>query len=254
MTMHSMTMHSIAKRAALGAALGVAALTPVASLHAQMETSGDSTPSHTLLTVSGTGTVAKAPDIATFNASIVTTGASAAEALQSNSQAMQKLFAAIDQLGINKRDVQTQSVSLRPQFANQRDTAESVPIIGYRASNQVTLTSRDLTHFGKVIDALVRAGANQVSGPDFGLANAEEALDQARIAAVEDGQAKAALYARAAGMRVARIRTMSDTDSRASSMRMMEADMIATAASVPIAEGEVRLSARVTMTFDLAPL
>ena len=128
-------------------------------------------------------------------------------------------------------------------------------IIGYQANNQVTVRQRNLADFGRTIDTLVTAGANQVSGPNFQLDQPDPALDEARIEAVKQARARATLYAQAAGLRVLRILSISETGGYAPPppvMYAMRAQM-AEAAPTPVAAGELALQANVTVMFELAP-
>jgi hypothetical protein len=128
-------------------------------------------------------------------------------------------------------------------------------LTGYQASNTVSLRLRDLGKAGTLLDALVKAGANQISGPSFRLDKPAAALDEARVQAMATARARAALYANAAGMKVKRIESISEAseigipEPRPMMMRSAKAE-IADAAP-PIAPGEVGLSVRITVRFEL---
>ncbi|MEO5566594.1 MAG: SIMPL domain-containing protein, partial [Luteimonas sp.] len=94
-------------------------------------------------------------------------------------------------------------INLNPQYRY----AENQPptITGYQASNTVSLKVRDIGKLGKVLDALVASGANQVNGPSFEIDKPEAAYDEARRGALEKAQARAQMYATALGLRVRRI-------------------------------------------------
>lgn len=216
---------------------------------------------NTLLTLSADSRVTRAPDLANFNAGVTTRGKTAGEALSANSAAMNRVVAALKQAGIADRDIQTANLNLNPLYAPQKPlpNGEYDPpeprIIGYQANNTVNVRQRDLTRFGKVIDTLVAAGANTVNGPSFGLDEPDAALDEARTDAMRKARARAELYARAAGLRVARILSISESGGYspppmpiyARGGAMMEA------APTPVASGEVSLNANVTVLFELAP-
>jgi uncharacterized protein YggE len=229
----------------------------VAPAYAQDEALEAIDDGNALLSVSGTGEVSKKPDIATFNVAVSSTGATASQALQANSRTMQSVFAAMRRLGIAERDVQTSSVNLQPQFQRfNRGSPEgnqTPRITGYTANNSIRIKYRDLDRLGRVIDELVKAGANRVNGPNFGLANADAEMDQARVAAVRDARRKADLYAGAAGMRVKRIVMISDQHT--TSIRPQARFAMAEAASsdVPISAGEQQISANVKVLFELSP-
>lgn len=162
----------------------------------------------TVLEVSATGRIARAPDVATIRAGVVTQGASAAAALQDNAARMAQVIASLKSAGIAARDLSTSNVSLQPQY---RYADNQPPVItGYQASNTVSVKFREVARSGAVLDALVKSGANQIEGPAMSLSQPDAALDAARADAVKRAQARAALYAQAAGMRVERILSINE--------------------------------------------
>lgn len=163
----------------------------------------------TLLDVSATGKVARVPDVATVRAGVVTQAATAAKALSANSSRMAGVLAAVKGAGVAARDVQTATVQLQPQYRY----GENVPpvITGYQATNSVSVRLRDVARGGRVLDALVQAGANQIDGPSLSIDKPEAAMDEARTQAVATARARAELYARAAGLRVERIVSISES-------------------------------------------
>ncbi|MBA3787506.1 MAG: SIMPL domain-containing protein, partial [Actinobacteria bacterium] len=114
------------------------------------------------ITVQGSGTVTSVPDRAQLSFGVETQAATAKAALAANSAEMRKVIAALKAAGAN--DVQTQSVSLYPRYADSTGSV-SGGVQGYVAQNSVSATIRELDRAGAVIDAAVGAGANQVSGP-----------------------------------------------------------------------------------------
>lgn len=218
-------------------------------------------PQSTLLTVTADGTATRKPDIAIFTAGVTSTGKTASEALSANSADMAKVIAALKRAGIAERDIQTSNLSLNPVYAdNSRQPgipmAQQMPtIIGYQATNMVTVKQRKLGEFGKVIDTLVAAGANQVNGPSFQLDQPDSALDEARVAAVRKARERANLYASATGLKVGRLISIDEgggfTPRPVPMARMVAMD--AAGAAPPVAEGEVALTANVTVMFELTP-
>ena len=216
----------------------------------------------TLLSVSAEGRTTRTPDLATFNAGVTSQGKTAAEALAANSADMNRVIAALKRAGIADRDVQTSNLNLNPIYQPQRPLPDGTyqpvepKIIGYQVSNTVNVRQRDIASFGKVIDTLVSAGANQVNGPSFEMDKPDEALDEARMEAMKMARARAELYARAAGLKVVRILTISESGGYYPPQpRVMyaKAAMDSAAAPTPVAPGEVSLNANVSVTFELAP-
>ncbi|MBW8785665.1 MAG: SIMPL domain-containing protein, partial [Novosphingobium sp.] len=138
-------------------------------------------PGNTLLTVSAEGRTTHAPELAVFSAGVTTQGTTAGEALGANSTAMARVIAELKRAGIAERDIQTSNLAVNPVYSNpvrEASGEERVPrIVGYRATNTVSVRQRKLGDFGKVIDTLVAAGANEVNGPNFQLDDQDPALD-----------------------------------------------------------------------------
>jgi uncharacterized protein YggE len=215
----------------------------------------------TLLSVSAEGRSTRVPDLAVFSAGVTTQGKTAGEAMTANAAAMSKVTAALKKAGIADKDIQTSSINLNPVYGQpvhdpQGQMIHEPRIVGYQANNQVTVKQRDLKNFGKVLDALVAAGANQVNGPSFQMDKPEVALDEARTNAMKAARARADLYARAAGLRVVRILTINEGGGYQPPMPVMyaKAEMgAADAASTPISAGQVEAQVSVNVQFELAP-
>jgi uncharacterized protein len=204
----------------------------------------------TLLEIVGEGHAARVPDLATIRAGVVTQAVSAAAALQQISVRMSAVLAALKKAGIADRDIQTASISLSPQY---RYAENKPPVVtGYQASNQVTVRFRDLARTGAVLDTLVAQGANSIDGPNLSIDKPDAALDEARIEAVAKARARAETYAKAAGLRVDRILSISESGAAPEPVLVASfARAKADSAPAPIAVGEQDLNVTVTVRFLL---
>ena len=206
----------------------------------------------TLLTMTVEGRTARTPDIAEISGGVVTTAPTAAAALSENAGKMNAVVAAVRKAGIAERDIQTAGLNLQAQY---RYEANQAPILtGYQASNTVNLRVRSVAQTGPLIDTLVGVGANQINGPTFRVENSDAALDEARQAAIATAKARAALYAKATGLNVRRIVTVSEggaIEPGPRPMMMKAMAMDSEMARTPVAAGEVALSVIVTVVFEL---
>lgn len=210
-------------------------------------------PDGTLLDITATGHVNRTPDIATIRAGVVTQSATAGAALSENAARMTRVIQALKAAGIAERDIMTSSVGLSPQFRYQQN--EAPVITGYQASNNVSVRFRDIAKSGAALDALVKAGANQIDGPSMSIDKPGAALDEARAEAVKTARTRAELYARAAGLRVVRIVSINENGENDGGsprppiayMRAAKADM----AETPIVAGETELSVTLGVRFLL---
>jgi uncharacterized protein YggE len=205
----------------------------------------------TSLEVSATGEVTRVPDVAVISAGVATRSQTASAALQQNAARMDRVIAALKAAGVAERDIQTSSISLNPEYRYVENQAPK--LTGYSASNSVNIRFRDIRNSGKVLDALVAEGANQINGPTLTIDKPEAALDEARSNAIANGRARAELYARALGKRVARVVSISESG-RSYPVPppmpvMMEAR--AQAADTKIVPGDQKLEVTVSMVFDL---
>lgn len=217
---------------------------------------------HTLLTVNAQGSSTRTPDMAGYSAGVTTQGATASEALSANSTQMSRVIAALRQAGVADKDIQTSNLNLNPIYSQPKRLPdggyEDGPqrIVGYQATNTVSVRQRKLGDTGKVIDALVKAGANQVNGPSFMLAEPDAAQDEARVEAMKNARSRADLYARTAGLRVVRIVSISESGGYTPVPVMYmrkEAMDVAGAPPPPVAPGELEMNVNVTVQFELAP-
>ncbi len=185
-----------------------AAALPLTAAAAQVPAPGLLMSEGTLLDVVAEGEANRVPDIATIRAGVVTQAPTAAAALSANATQMKSVRAALKAAGVADRDVQTATISLNPQY---RYTENQPPVItGYQASNTVSVRFRDIAKSGNILDALVKQGANQIDGPNLSIDQIEAAQDEARVDAVKRARARADLYARALGMRVERLVSLSE--------------------------------------------
>lgn len=162
----------------------------------------------TTLNLSAYGETKIAPDMAMITLGVMTEGKTAAEAMQANAARMNAVVASLRKAGIPDRDIQTSNLNLSPQYRYQEN--QPPLLVGYQASNNVTVTVNDLKRLGPAVDATVTAGANQVHGVSFGLKDPTTAENVAREAAVKALASKADLYARATGHRVMRLVSLSE--------------------------------------------
>ena len=120
------------------------------------------------------------------------------------------------------------------------------------AGNTVHIRVRDLDKLGGLLDQVVKDGANTFNGLSFGLQDSTDAKNEARRRAVADARAKAELYAEAAGVSLGKIIELTDGVTSSPQPMFMERSAMVMSDAVPIAEGEVSTSARVTITFEIA--
>jgi hypothetical protein len=231
------------------AALGTAAMLALAPTLAQAA-DGPPVPQ---LQANGTGKVMVTPDIAVVTTGVTSQAAEASAALSSNSADLARAIAAIRAAGVAEKDIATSGFSIDPVYEQTDNQPSDRPpaIVGYRVENQVRVTIRDIAKSGDLLDAVVAAGANRVSGIAFDISDRKSAADQAIRAAIADARAKAELMADAAGLRLVRILTL-NADENGGRGPIRAYDM-AKSAPVPVMPGERAVSASAQIVWEVAP-
>ncbi len=159
------------------------------------------------ITVTGDGKVSVKPDIASLSLGVQATGRTASDALNHANSSAAALIAALKAAGISDDDIATSGLSIYPQYQSS-----GVAISGYQASNNITVTVRQIAQAGPLIDvAAASAGENiTVGGISFSVADVEAAIGAARAAAVDNAKKRAGEYATAAGVAVGAVISISE--------------------------------------------
>ncbi len=220
------------------AALGVvlAALVAGAGAGAQAPLRGHA------IVVTGQGSVRTVPDRAQLSLGVSTDARTAAAALRANGTEVAKVIAAVKAQGLAAADIQTEQVSLSVRYGDRGDA-----ILGYTATNSVSVVVRTLAKVGGVIDAAVDAGANQVSGPNLVRSDQSALYRQALRAAIANARAKAQTIAKAAGLTLRRITDV--TESGGPVPLPVDAKTAAPSVGTPIEPGTQLVQATLTVTF-----
>ena len=202
------------------------------------------------ISVTGEATVSVPPDQAQIDGGVTSDAKTAREASDANNAAMGKVLLALKGAGIDEKDYQTSRLSLQPQYAPNRSGPS--PVVGYRASNRVTVKLRDVAKVANIIDVLVGAGANELGGINFMVSQASKLLDDAREKAIADARRKAEIYAKAAGVTLGEPLNISEEGG--SGPPVFRSKMAAPmAAGAPVAQGEETLSVSVSVSWAIKP-
>lgn len=199
--------------------------------------------------VSGTGQVEATPDLATITAGVETRSSTAAEALASNAAAMAKVVTALTDKGIAPADMQTSQLNVEPVWATDSGSDGTPPaVVGYSATNLVTVRVRKVDTLGAIIDGLGKAGVNRMFGIAFDLDDKTSAYDSARERAVADARHRAELYASAAGVKLGSVMRITEATGGPGPM-MFRAE--AMASDMPVSAGSVAISAQVELVYAI---
>jgi uncharacterized protein YggE len=201
-----------------------------------------------LVTVTGEGSIAVAPDAAVIRIGVSTQAKTAGDASEANAHRMAAVLGAIKDSGVAERDVQTAWLSLQPQYDSTKPGAPH--LVGFQVTNQVTVRIRDVKALPIVLDRAIAAGANEMSGIEFVVSEQSKLLDQARDQAIADAHRKAELYVAAAGGHLGHVMSITEEGAPAP-VRPVVAAM--RSGAVPVAPGEQTLKSNVTVSYALEP-
>jgi uncharacterized protein YggE len=224
--------------------LGALALAPTARAVANEDGPG-------LMSVTGEASVPAIPDMATLRLAVVTEARTGAQALAENTVRMQAVLDELRGFDIAERDLQTSELTLSPVYENTPEL-RNLPrrLIAFRAQNGLTVRVRDLDRLGEILDVSVRDGANSFGGLSFGVQAPGPVEAEARDRAMKDALARARTLAEAAGVGLGPIRSITEHGG-SGGPRMMRAEMAMADSAVPVAVGEVTVSASVSLVIEL---
>ena len=195
-------------------------------------------------------TVETPPDIATFSTGVQTMAPTASAAVRANNVQMASVVARLKRLGIADRDIQTTQINLDQQF-EYRDGKQVLK--GYRASNMVNATLRDLTKLSVFLDALALDGATSFDGPIFRIEDDSTFREAARNKVWATAITRARNLARKAGYNDVRVLRVEENDRERgfASMKMTRVSMDAAEKTTPISPGELSVAASMSFTFEM---
>jgi len=210
-------------------------------------------PGGPMLNLSVAESVESVPDMATINTGVQTRAQTAKDAMAQNAAQMDRLVAALVKGGIERKDIQTSGINLNPQYdySNRTEQQGGPRFLGYEASNQLTVKVRKLDKAGDLVDAMVAAGATNINGPQFGIAEPDKLLDQARVKALKTAQERANLYAQATGYKSARLVGISEGGGFSPPMPMVSMRMDAAQSATKIEPGQISTSISLNVQYML---
>ncbi len=159
-----------------------------------------------VIRVTGTGQVRAAPDQATADFAVETTGATAQAAAAENAQRMERVIAALVRAGVPRERIETRDYNVFPDYDPRSMESGEPRIRGYRVMNTVSATLHDIARVGQVVDAALQAGANRVHGVRFGLRDPQRFRQQAIADAVRRARADAESIAAALRVELGHVR------------------------------------------------
>ena len=210
-----------------------------------------------VLIVNGNAQIFAVPDEATVRLGIVRQSSNAQAAQEQANAVAQEILSAIGKVGVPANQIQTARLILSPVYAPRSPDARDAPrIVAYNASNTISVRLENLTIVGAVIDAGLKAGANQLDGVQFGLRNDLPSREQALKQAVQEARSKAQVMADA--LRVNLNEVVEVAEGGVSIVRpemAMNSRVMSMAADVntPVSPGQIEVHASVSVRYRISP-
>ena len=202
--------------------------------------------------VTGSGSVAGEPDIATLNLGVLVEKETVAEAREAAAVAMTAVLDSLKANDIAEEGIQTENFSIHPQY----DRTDNGRVLrGYRVNNTISARVRELQSLSNIIDDATGAGGDiiVVDSIQFMIGDPTTLQIQARALAVKDAEAKAQTLADAHGVKLGKPVTITEGRARRIS-RLAQADSAVTVdylrTSTPIEAGELTVTVNITVVYE----
>lgn len=203
------------------------------------------------ISVAGEGKVKVVPDQATISATVETKGNNAKDVKKQNDQQMEAVLKIIKKMNLAPADYRTQRVSLNPVYDYEKKKTS------YNATQTVEILLRDLSQYDELMEGLVNQGINRIDNVIFQSSKLAQYQSEARKLAMKDAKLKAEDYVSVLGQKVGKAMTISDNSQVYQPqpvyvrMKTMAMDESATTARETLAEGEITITANVSVSFIL---
>ena len=203
------------------------------------------------LTVTGEARLDVSPDQAVIQLGVVHQATNAASAQSQVNSVSSEIISALRTLGVPETSIQTSQLSLRPVYRTRPQVSEPPSIVGYEASYQLSVSIDDLQRVGKIVDAALQAGSNQLLGIQFALKDEAPARQKALQEAVAQAQNKAVAIAAASGVHLVRILEIQESTSFNHPVPMLRMSAMQATAETPVQPGQVEITASVTLRYQI---
>ncbi|MEA2239940.1 MAG: uncharacterized protein QOC81_4664 [Thermoanaerobaculia bacterium] len=208
------------------------------------------------ISVTGTGHVSLTPDRFSFTATVQTMAPTVEEAVNDNNTKVAAAIAALKAAGAKTEEIQTANFSIYPQQDySQQQQGKPPRIIGYQVSNSITVTRKQISDAGRLLQAAISAGVNQTSGLSFSVSDSTRGRDEGLRAAFADARAKATLFATSAGRTLGSAIAITEGGAMQPQPRPVMARNVmaaqAVSAEVPVESGASELSFTVSVVFAM---
>ena len=232
----------------------------VAAVMAMPRPAAAQEPETARLFVRGQATISVRPDVAVVTLGAVVRRESAGAAFDQANSLINQVNQLLRAQGVPERDVTTRQLSLTPEFGRPPSEGGPAPLVAWRAVNLLSIKIRDFGTIGQVIDGAARILGNdaQISGITFMVEDTDRFARAARDEAIADARQRAEQMAAAAGVRLVRILSITETSAPPPTPTQFAVTAAAPAAAPvaraapEVAPGEQNLTVTVEIVYEIA--
>lgn len=204
------------------------------------------------ISVSGEATLQFEPDTVELTVAVVTRAPTAEEAATENAKDMNRVSDALKKALADKGSLRTVGYRVRAVYEYDRQSKRN-RFVAFEATNRVAVRSSDIKGVGSLLDAAIKAGANNIDGPDWSLAKPDQAFNQAQVEAFKNAKTRAAALAQAAGLQLGKVLSIQVGAGHQPRQPMLRFKAAPAAESTPVEAGNINVSATVSCKFALEP-
>lgn len=206
------------------------------------------------ISTSGTATLSVQPDEANVYVAIETLKETAEASKNKNSEITDQVLAALYKINIPRDSIETQYFNIYEDFEWTETGRKS---LGFKTVHNLKINTDDFGNVGKIIDAVIGAGATRIDSINFELSDEKqsELKKQVLAQASRDAREKAEAIASGIGAQLGDIRSISDVSYNYVPYPLFRAEMGAAAlekaVSTEISPQKLEVSANVQVVFEI---
>ncbi len=213
-----------------------------------------------LLSVQGVAQLKVPADQMEVDLSVISEAQTATAALTENAQLMQSVVKSLDVLGLDKAEYRSGQFRIQPQWSSRPKNPPTnwhAKIIGFTVTSPLYIKSKQKELIGVLMNAVIKAGVNQVNSVRFSLSDERYYRQQALDSAVENAIEDAQTLARAAGVKLIEVQALTIDDAAITPLhisreRLSVSNFVkAESAVLPFNPGEATVTAQVSLSYRI---
>jgi uncharacterized protein YggE len=204
------------------------------------------------ITVTGTGESRSDPDMATLNLGVNVSDLDISQAVADSNQTIAAITDAVKGLGVEESDIQTTNFNVWPEDVYDRDTGQPTGSRRFHVDSTVQINVRQVDDVGKILEAAIQSGANNIYGLNFGIQDTHGLSAEARTAALADARSRAEQVANELGVALGQVRSVVDNSGGTVYPVFQGAGIGGGGGEPPISQGQMTVTVNVTVSYEIS--